>query len=323
MNNEYLSEFAHYISSLVATKRASGYKYETAEYYLQRFDAYCCSHANSKFFSKDLILGWAKAEDGESPRTHRTRISPIRELGKYMQAHGVSDAFILPSGMHRKIERYVPHYFTNQEIINFFSACDNLKAHAAMHARHLVLPVFFRLLYCCGLRTCEARALRVENVDLKHGIIDIIASKSHRSRRIPVSQDLLTLFKVYDERVAQIYSGRVYFFPTTKSACYDSKSIGPIFRKIWKAAGLTQGSGNRPRAYDFRHHFALSNLNNWIASGVDVNSKLPYLTKYMGHSSIESTDYYLHLVPEFFQIFSEKVKGTETLLPEVNDDYKK
>lgn len=137
-----------------------------------------------------------------------------------------------------------------------------------------------------------------------------------------MSQDLLSLFKIYDKRVAQIYPDRIYFFPTTKSACYDRTSIGLIFRKIWKAAGLTQGSGSRPRAYDFRHHFALRNLNKWIAADVNVNSKLPYLTKYMGHSCLESTDYYLHLVPEFFSTFSEKVKSTETFLPEVDYDNK-
>lgn len=321
MTYEYSSKFAFYISALVATKKASGYNYETAEYYLHKFDSYCC-RVNSEIFSKNLILGWAKAKDEEDPRTHRTRISPIRELGKYMQSHGVAEVFVLPTGMHRKIDRHVPHFFTRQEITKFFLACDNLKAHAGMHARHLVLPVFFRLLYCCGLRTCEARTLRVENVDLKHGIIDVINSKGHRSRRLPFSRDLLSLLKTYNKRVAEIYPGRIYFCPTIKSECYKCKSIGPIFRKIWKAAGLAHGCGGRPRAYDFRHHFALTNLNRWIAADMDVNSKLPYLSKYMGHSCIESTAYYLHLVPEFFPTFSEKVKITEAILPEVDYDKK-
>jgi integrase len=239
-----------------------------------------------------------------------------------MQSHGVAEVFVLPTGMHRKIDRHVPHFFTRQEITKFFLACDNLKAHAGMHARQLVLPVFFRLLYCCGLRTCEARTLRVENVDLKHGIIDVINSKGHRSRRLPFSRDLLSLLKTYNKRVAEIYPGRIYFCPTIKSECYKCKSIGPIFRKIWKAAGLAHGCGGRPPAYDFRHHFALTNLNRWIAADMDVNSKLPYLSKYMGHSCIESTAYYLHLVPEFFPTFSEKVKITEAILPEVDYDKK-
>ena len=171
------------------------------------------------------------------------------------------------------------------------------------------------------MRTCEARTLRVENVDLQNGQIDIIESKGHRSRRVPLPQDLLKLFKTYDVRMSEIYPGRIYFFPTTRSACYNCTNVSAVFRKIWKAAGLEQGCGNRPRAYDFRHHFALSNLNRWIAAGIDVDSRLPYLSRYMGHSSMQSTDYYLHLVPEFFHTFCEKVRATEALLPEV--DYEK
>ena len=40
----------------------------------------------------------------------------------------------------------------------------------------------------------------------------------------------------------------------------------------------------------------------------------------MGHASITSTDYYLHLVPEFFATFAAKARVTETLLPEVDDE---
>jgi len=320
MNNEYSSMFASYISGLVATKRSSGYTYETSEFYLHDFDSYCCVQTKCKTLSRDLVIEWAKAKDGEDPGTHRTRISSVRELGKYMQSLGVSDAFVLPSALHRKTERHVPHFFTAQELAAFFMACDNLKPHGAMHARHLVLPVFFRLLYCCGLRTCEARTLRVEYVDVRSGRIDIIGSKGCRSRRLPIPHDLAELFRTYDARVSEIYPGRIYFFPTTRFECYDRKSVGLVFRKIWKTAGLEQGRGNKLRAYDFRHHFALSNLNRWVAAGVDVNCMLPYLSRYMGHSCIESTDYYLHLVPEFFNTFSEKVRATETLLPEVDYD---
>ena len=47
---------------------------------------------------------------------------------------------------------------------------------------------------------------------------------------------------------------------------------------------------------------------------------LPYLSRYMGHGSLASTDYYLHLVPEFFATFAAKVKATEAVLPEVDHD---
>ena len=246
------------------------------------------------------------------------RISAIRQFGKYLQSIGITDAYVLPSGLSRKVERYVPHFFTHQEIVAFFAACDNLQPHRAMWARHLVLPVFFRVLYCCGLRTGETRTLKAEDVDLKNGYIRILHSKGEKSRSLPLPQDLLALLRRYDDRVSQIYPHRVYFFPTTRAACYRCGYIGTVFKGIWNKTGLVQTPGPKPRAYDFRHHFAFANLNRWIAAGIDINSMLPYLSRYMGHSCLESTDYYLHLVPEFFHTFSEKMKSTEALLPELD-----
>jgi len=322
MSGDYSSSVGRYISGLIATKRASGYSYETAEYHLRRFDRYCALHAGSGGLSRELVLGWAKCGEEESAGAHRLRMSVVRELGKHMQSLGIGDAFVLPSGLHRKVARHVPHFFTKEELTRFFGACDHLRPHRSLPARHLVLPVFFRLLYCCGLRTCEARKLRVEEVDLRCGALEIIASKRKCSRRLPLPQDLLELLRTYDRRVSRIYAGRIYFFPTTRSGCYQRTSIGMVFQKIWKNAGLADGAGSKARAYDFRHHFALANLNRWIASGVDTGTRLPYLSRYMGHSGIQSTDYYLHLVPEFFGSFCEKVRPTEAVLPEVDYEEK-
>ncbi len=318
MKQMYSSMLASYISDFVAMKRSIGYLYESAEFYLRDFDNYCRLNGEGSLLSRELVLGWAEARNGEDPAVHKVRLSPIRELGKYMQSIGISDAFVLPTCLHRKTDRYVPHFFTKQELNMFFAACDTLKPHGAAHARHMVLPVLFRLLYCCGLRTCEARKLCVEHVDLHTGMINIVDSKNLISRRIPVSQDLLTLFQVYNDRVEKVFPDRIYFFPSSRSHCYLDLSV--VFQRIWRSAGLGKGCGNRPRAYDFRHHFALSNLNRWIESGIDINSVLPYLSRYMGHSSIQSTDYYLHLVPEFFHTFRELVKNTGNLLPEVAYD---
>jgi integrase len=211
MSDTYTSVFAPYIEGLIAAKRATGYSYDSAEYYLRKFDSYCAACPPSSVLSRDLVLGWAKAKEGEDPAAHKVRLSGVRELGKHMQALGIRDAFVLPSALHRKIERYVPHFFTKEEITAFFKACDSLKPHGGMRARHLALPIFFRLLYCCGLRTCEARRLRVEEVDLTRGTIIILGSKRRSNRKIPIPQDLLVLLQSYDEHVSAIYPGRIGF----------------------------------------------------------------------------------------------------------------
>jgi len=138
------------------------------------------------------------------------------------------------------------------------------------------------------------------------------------SRFLP--EDLRLLYLKYDSVIDELLPDRTYFFPVKFNSCYHSQSLGSNFNKIWKAAGLGCESGSKATTYAFRHHFAFATLNRWIEQGVDVNSKLPYLMRYMGHSSLESTFYYLHLVPEFFPTFSKKTKALEELLPEVDYD---
>ena len=73
MNTAYSSVFAPSISGLVATKRAAGYAYETAECYLHQFDRYAALHPAYSCLTRELVRGWAQAKDGEDPAGHRTR----------------------------------------------------------------------------------------------------------------------------------------------------------------------------------------------------------------------------------------------------------
>ena len=93
MSDTYTSVFAPYIEGLIAAKRAVGYSYGSAEYYLRKFDNYCAGCSSSSVLSRDLVLGWATAKDGEDSGTHRVRLAVVRELGKHMQALGIRDAF--------------------------------------------------------------------------------------------------------------------------------------------------------------------------------------------------------------------------------------
>jgi len=53
------------------------------------------------------------------------------------------------------------------------------------------MPVFFRLLYGCGMRLTEARLLKVTDVDWSDGVITVTNAKLDKHRQLPVSPDLL------------------------------------------------------------------------------------------------------------------------------------
>lgn len=226
-------------------------------------------------------------------------MAPIREFGKYLHFLGYADAYVVTNKVCRKQTRTIPHFFTDDEIIRFFNACDTLVPRKEN-------PV---LLYCCGVRTSEARLLLRKNVNLQSGYIDVIQSKGPKDRRLFLPEDLRLLYLKYDAVIDNLFPDRTYFFPVKPVSYYYSTSVSQNFNKIWRAASLGLESGSKARAYDFRHHFALYTLNRWVQE-----------VRYMGHASLEGTFYYLHLVPEFFSTFSEKMKILEGLLPEVEHD---
>lgn len=320
MKKAYVSRLAPYIESFVKFKHSLGWKYQTSEFYLHEFDRYFAENELEGASLKEIIKRWAILKDTECPNTQHVRVAPIREFGKFLQSSGYSDAYVISPKVCQKQSRTIPHFFTEDEIVKFFNACDTLRPRKENIVRHLVLPMLYRLLFCCGVRTCEARLLRRENINLNSGYIDILHSKGLKDRRIFLPEDLLSLYIKYDAIVDNIFPDRVYFFPAKLNTCYQCGTIAQNFNKIWKDTGLNNGSGSKARAYDFRHHFAFANLNKWVSEETDVNSMLPYLMRYMGHSCLESTFYYLHLVPEFFTTFSKKTKILEGLLPEVGSD---
>ena len=54
-----------------------------------------------------------------------------------------------------------------------------------------------------------------------------------------------------------------------------------------------------------------------MAQGRDVTAMLPYLARYMGHASIESSYYYIHTSPDFMHAYAAITAASQSLLPEV------
>jgi integrase len=91
-----------------------------------------------------------------------------------------------------------------------------------------------------------------------------------------------------------------------------------MFNRVWDQAGLARPAGGlQPRPYDFRHHFAYANVERWMAQGKDVAAMLPYLARYMGHATIESSYYYIHTSPDFMASYADITDKVQSVLPEV------
>lgn len=319
MSYSYYGKFRIYIKGLIEQKQLLGYPYHSSARVLTQFDKYCQEQFPSELtLTRDIGLGWATLKENEHQNGLLRRVTPVRQLAKYMNSIGV-EAYIIPPKIPQKQIRYVPHIYTARELSAFFRSIDSCQRSPFSQTRYLVIPVFFRILYCCGLRSSEARLLHVSDVDLTAGTIFIRESKGHKDRLLFLSDDLIQLCKTYDEKIKKHLPNREAFFPNSQGLFYNIGTVNTWFHEFWDNLDVAQEcSGNAPRVHDFRHTFSVNRLNLWIEEGKDINAYLPYLSMYLGHVNQADTDYYLHLVPEFFPVFREKVaRISEDLLPEV------
>jgi integrase len=60
--------------------------------------------------------------------------------------------------------------------------------------------------------------------------------------------------------------------------------------------------------HDLRHTFAVQTLLAWYRSGADVESNLPILSTFLGHSHTEYTYWYLTSTPELLGAACERLE---------------
>lgn len=146
--------------------------------------------------------------------------------------------------------------------------------------------------------------------------MNIQESKGYDQHYIVLHDSMLELMRKYDAAVDTIMPEREYFFPSSRNGHYNCGWVVNNFNQIWRKATPT----SHATAYDFRHNYAIMNINRWVGQGFEFHDKLVYLSKSMGHSKLESTRYYYSIVPALAQVLDEKTgDSSEYLIPEVSD----
>ena len=171
------------------------------------------------------------------------------------------------------------------------------------------MPVLFRTIYACGLRCSEARLLRVQDVDIDTGVLQIRDAKGGKDRQLPVSEQLRERLASYHAKLAGQPGWERFFVGATLGVPLTLGNVNRNFRRfLWQARIPHGGRGHGPRVHDLRHTMAVNNLRSWFERGENVGALLPVLQTYLGHSSIGDTAYYLHLTAESYPDITARVK---------------
>lgn len=311
---EYSGVLANLCKSFIAEKRAIGCLYNSEAKKLSEFSRFTLAFKlPPDELTEELVRDWIAKKPTDSDRNQYARLSLISQFSRYMKRTGYP-AYVPTADAIGKLHRtFIPYIFTHEEIRAFFAAADAMKRSPKSIAprRHLIMPVLFRMLYCCGLRVSEAATLLAEDVDLDTGVLTIRNSKFGKTRYVPMSAELTAVCVNYSTTRLVNNAGNDWFFAAPDGGHYDVRSIYTVFRELlWKANISHGGRGNGPRVHDFRHTFSVHCLQKWVAQGADPTTALPRLTAYLGHNDFSATEQYLRMTaevyPEISSLMQEK-----------------
>ena len=166
------------------------------------------------------------------------------------------------------------------------------------------------MLYCTGIRFGEALRLRMRDVDHRTGVLFIDEFKG-RARWVPLHRSLAReLQKYLRPRRAFAPAG-----PDDRLFVGCNRSRLPVstawhtFDTLFRRTGLKSERGRTgPRPYDLRHAFAIHRLTRWYRQRVDLHSRLPWLSAYMGHADILGTETYLTATPDLLGLAATRFR---------------
>lgn len=283
-------------------KRSLGFTYdistirelEKLNLYLNRF----CQ--DEIILTEEMTRGYVETKRNLSSKSIHSCECRVRQLGIFLKQMGYKNIYVYPENHVKVITDFVPYVFSREEIKKIFEATNSIKS-IKNNSTKLFYQTLLRLLYATGMRISEALSLKIHDINLNKGIITVHAGKGHVSRLIPVSSSMLQWLKAYYSQYGKYH--KEYFFESPAGAKRNRSPVGYYFqKKILTVAGIPRKPDNTgPRLHDLRHTFACHCLDRMIADGKDPYCALPYLSTYLGHKGIESTEKYLHLTEEHFK----------------------
>ena len=221
----------------------------------------------------------------------------VRGFARYLA--GVdSRTQVPPIGLVPMRKRWRPPFiFSEADVAALIAEC---RRSIPSPFRALTYETLFGLLAVTGLRVGEALRLDRDDLDRREGLLVIRRSKFKKSRLVPLHDSVQKVLVGYAARRDAVHPKpeSPAFFLSNRATRLIYPDVFQMFRQVRNAVGIGNDSSVRPRIHDLRHSFAVHCLVEWYRDGADVQSRLQWLSTYLGHHDPRSTYWYLSAAPE-------------------------
>lgn len=178
-----------------------------------------------------------------------------------------------------------------EELKQLFEATNQETPHSkqeAFNARDKAMLVVF---YACGLRRREGSSLAVDDLNFDRRILHVRKGKNYKERLVPFSKSSAKILQeyVYDHRPSLIKSQKDgNFFISMFGKPMTGGSLYTRLKKLILLVDNPDLQQKEVGLHTLRHSIATHLLENGM--------ELQKIQRFLGHSSLESTQIYTHLI---------------------------
>lgn len=216
----------------------------------------------------------------------------VDKLLEFLNSHGLQNTpqptnYRMPIDKDERIRKI--ETLTQDQIKTLLSAIENTYPklnYTHREANHYELKLVFALAYGCGLRLSECLRIRFQDIDFERKTIFVEKGKNYKDRIIPMSTGVYNSLQdyIYNFRNNQKTAYNRLFLKVNKNA------LNKMLKHLQDTCEDEQIKEKRLSLHVLRHSIATHLLQN----GMNIEN----ISQFLGHSSLESTQIYTHLVDQ-------------------------
>ena len=278
-------------------RRTLGHKLAEAHRLLPRFVTYLDDHG-IEFVTVQAALAWSLEREvpvGSVVPAHRMMV--VRGFARYLS--GIDPRTeVPPAGTIRQPQRWRrPFIYSDADVL---ALIEQARVVIPQPLRSATYQTLIGLLATTGMRVGEVLRLDRGDLDRSEGVLRVRESKFGKSRLVPLHASAVDALERYDltrQRLLPEPSSDS-FLVSLRGTRVIYETVWPVHRKLCEHAGVGASSTVTPRIHDHRHSFAVKTLLGWYQDGVDVPSRIGWLSTYLGHREPRYTYHYLSAAPD-------------------------
>ncbi|MCP3997797.1 MAG: tyrosine-type recombinase/integrase [bacterium] len=314
----FTSWLAPHFDRYVALRRTGGADYASQRERLLAFDRHLGTHAPDPPLRQETLIQYLVSLERLSLQGRDNIVGVVWPALAYAQNHGaqVEALPVRPPRASRHSRQRQPRIVALTEAKSLVVAARELPPQDIL--RPATTATLIGLLYTTGIRIGEALALDVGDLDRHDRILTVRRGKFGKSRVLPLRESTTEALARYVDHPLRPMGTDTSapIFVSRRRRRVDYSTVRLAIRSTCLAAKTPKPW---PRPHDFRHTFAVSRVEEWYAQGRDVNTLLPVLSTYLGHTSVERTRRYLMangvLLEEAAARFAHQTRALDEVLP--------